>query len=249
MGFAKNITKQVRKDTGKHLIYPPGVPLQLGDVVMKDDGIWIPIANLYDDIGFEPDISADTQPDDNWSPTSQHGFGMKIKLAGEPGSGFKHLIDAEAGVRIDLSGESAFALAMSGVRFDRIASVPVFWDTVKAARSYWNWDFSHRIVTQVVRADSATFLASAGRDSSFELVAEAGVDVSGVQLGDLSANFSFKSNMSAKDRFVSKQGATPLFAAFKRKRLGGGVGPASVDELGATLPEIEIEEDDGSDDT
>ncbi|GAA2166024.1 hypothetical protein [Pedococcus bigeumensis] len=237
-GLAERITAQVRKDLSHHMVYPPGVPLALGDIVEKSGGIWVPIGNIAKDLGITLETTEDESAGD-WESTSERGYDIQVKLAGQPAPAFKFLADAEAGIKLTLKGENAFVLSMSKVRINRIASVDAFWNEVKGKRGFWNWDLSRRIVTRVVTSEATTFLASATADTAFEMSAKADVRAGVVSVADLSTELTLRSTMSARDRFVTDQAATPLFGAHRVKLLSHDLGMASteserLDETGLT---------------
>jgi len=243
VGFAASISKQVHKDTSHHLVYPPGVPLALGDIVEQHDGIWVPVGNLANDLGIALESTNDPTPAD-WQPTSARGYSLEVKAAGAPAAAFKYVTDAEAGVKLTLSGDRSFVFSLKDARFERIESIDNFWKEVRSKRSFWTWELRRRIVTRLVRAASGTFLASGTSEATFELSAKADLKAGVVDIADLSAGFTLKSTMSAKDRFVSAGGITPLFGAHRVKFLGG-LGPAEVGA--ATLDQSALEEEPGDD--
>jgi hypothetical protein len=241
-GFAENISKHVRKDTSHHLIYPPGTPLRLGDIVQRSAGIWVAVGNIADDLDITVDVLQDEDPS-NWESSSSRGVDLEVKLAGEPGPTFKFLTAAEAGVKVTLKGEDAYAFSMANVRIERIKSIDVFWKQVKQKRGFWTWDLSRRIVTRLVRAETATFLASGKQENSFELEASADVSVAPVSVANLAAGFTLRSSMTGRDSFASKSNSTPLFGAHKV----GFFGDLGVAALDATLDDTTLEADDDDD--
>lgn len=238
MGFAADIVKQVKKDTGLHLIYPPGFPVRLGDIMERNDaGVWMPVGNLYDEV---PEFRLETVPDDapdDFSASSERGFDFDVKLSGQTSDLFKHVAEAKAGVRVRLNGSSSFVLSLSGTRFTRIKDPAALWKAYKADHSILTWDLSRRLVTSVAKADSATFLASAEGGATYELEATGDVDVAKIKVGDLAANFQLKSTLSGMATFAGKE-ATLLYGAHKM-RLFGGVGAAG--EAGLTVDQIELD--------
>ena len=238
-GMAERVTDKVRKDLSHHMIYPPGVPLALGDIVEKSAGIWVPIGNLAEDLGIELDIKQDESPGD-WEATSEGGYEFEVKVAGQPAPAFKYLVDAEAGVKLTLRGENAFVLSMTRVRVQRINSVDAFWQEVRSKRGFWTWDLSRRIVTRVVSSQSTTFLASVAADAAFEMSASANLSPGAISIAELSTSLTLRSTMAARDRFVTDQTATPLFGAHRVKLLGG-LGTAAT-ELGR-LEDTGLEDD------
>jgi hypothetical protein len=246
-GFAQKITAQVLTDSGHHLVYPPGVPLKLGDILIKNRGTWTPVGNLAERAEVEVD-TADDEARDRWETQSTRGVQFHAKAEGEVNSAFKFLTDAEAGARVEFHQESTYTLGMKDVRFIRIRDVDRFWDDVKNAVPFWTWDLRRRIVTHIVVANSGTWLASATGNTSFELVAEGGLPAGGVaSIADVAAGFHMKSHMSAKDSFVGLSKVTPLFKAHK-VRFGGGFGPAMADLEQPKIGEEEsrLVEDDGA---
>lgn len=247
-GFAEKISNQVRKDTSHHLIYPPGVPLALGDIVVRDAGIWIPIGNIATRAGITPEGTLDDTKD-RWEAQSDRGVTFSTKAKLESNTLFKFVGQADAGVKVTLSGTSTYALGLKGARFERIAEVDEFWDQIRGAVPFWTWDLGRRIVTGLVRADSGTWLASASGESSFELQADADLPAGGVtSIADVAVGFTLKSTMSAKDLFVANDEVTPLFSAHKVSFLRTFT-PAELQAEQPRIEESKLQEDtsDGDD--
>lgn len=239
-GFAGSIIDLVKKERGYDLIYPPGIRLELGDVLEKSAGIWVPVGNLAKDLGIPVNAKDDPTLSD-WEPVSQGGYDIQVKLAGKPAAGFTYLADAEAGVKLTLKGENAFVLSLSGIRLSRIESIDGFWNEVKERRGFWTWDLSRRIVTRVFRCESATFLANGTSEAAFELSAQADLQAGAVSLASLSAGFALRSTMASADRFVARGDTTPLFGVHRVKTFGG-FGPASAPT--GRLDETELQDAD-----
>jgi hypothetical protein len=244
MGFAGDITNQVRTDTSFHFVYPPGVGVRLGDIVVRDSGIWVPVGNVTADLGVTFNTVTDSIPG-SWNPTSERGVDYDTKLSGQPSGVFKFLTDAEAGVKISMNADNSFVLSMADVSFERIESVSNLWKDFKAKQSRWTWDLKKRIVTRVVHCGLCTFLASAKGGTSFELAASANVKLQSFSLADLAAGFTLKSSMSARDQFTSKGPLTPLFSVYKLKLIGG-LGPAEAAAAAPAVEHLEPEEDTGA---
>jgi hypothetical protein len=244
MAFAADITDQVRKDTSFHFVYPPGVGVRLGDIVIRDGGIWVPVGNVAEDLDVTFETMTDRAPG-TWNPTSERGVDWETKLKAQPSGAFKYLTDAEGGVKISMNADNSFVLSMANTTFERVTSVAKLWDDFKQKQSRWTWDRKKRIVTRVVHCRSCTFLASAKGGTSFELAASAKVKLQTLTLADLATGFTLKSSMSARDQFTSKGPLTPLFSAHKLKLIGG-LGPAEAAAPNPVVENLEIEEDTGT---
>jgi hypothetical protein len=89
-----------------------------------------------------------------------------------------------------------------------------------------SWDTGWLVVSEVLRAESGTFLMSSSGSSQVELKANASVAPGGVTLADLASGFTRVGDSSGSDDFVGKGQISPMFKAVKLKI--GGIGPAGV---------------------
>jgi hypothetical protein len=218
-GKASDYVKQVHKQTGYWLNYPPAQGLRLGDIVIKEGGIWIPIGNTVDSgvtLDAEIDESAAGTP---WTSSSENGVTVETSLDADPGA-FKYVLPGQTGVKVSLDSGNKYILSLRGARFHRIASIDSFWRNARAKYSIWTWDLRRRIVTSICTADSGTFLGSGSSKATYELQASAGFNVQGVDLGKLSANFKLVSTYSSLETFADLASVTPLFRLHKVTLLG-----------------------------
>jgi hypothetical protein len=239
--MAETITRQVKTDTSMNLVFPPGAPVRLGDVMERDDsGVWVPIGNLYDWVpGFPLETVNDPTPGD-FSASSERGYDFDVKVSGKTSDLFKSVALAKAGVRVRLNGDSSFVLSLAGATFTRIKDTGALWAAYRKDHSMWTWDLGRRIVTTVVKADQATFLASAKGGATYELEAKGDVDAANIQVADLATKFKLVSTMSGATTFVGKE-ATPLYRSHKM-HLTGGIGAAAAGGTN-TVDEFDLDDE------
>jgi hypothetical protein len=218
-GKARDYVQQVKTQTGYWLNYPPAQPLRLGDIVTKERGVWIPIGNTADR-GVTPEAEIDeSRAGAPWVSASDSGVRIDTSLAAEPGV-FKYVQPGQLGVKVSLGRGNKYILSLKGARFHRVRSIDKYWDAVRAKYSRWTWDLRRRIVTSLCTAESGTFLGSGSSEASYELQAEAGVNIQGLDLGKLSANFKLVSTYSSAETFVGSADVSPVFRLHKVTLLG-----------------------------
>ena len=250
-GRAKDYVKAVRKQTSYWLNFPPAMPLKLGDIVIRNGGIWVPIGNVADQgAAFETEVD-DSHGGAPWVSQSESGVAVESSVDANPGV-FKYLQPGEVGVKVSFDSGNKYVLSLVGTRFHRVRSIDAFWDAVRAEYSVWTWDLRRRVVTSVAVADSGTFLGSGDSAASYELAADAGVNVQGVDLGKISADFKLSSTSSSSETFVGLRNVTPLFRLHKVTLLGNfdaaAVGEDSVNPATEHTELVEDDTDPDSDD-
>jgi hypothetical protein len=244
MAGAADFVKQVREQEGYWLNYPPGLPIGLGTIVVREGGIWVPIGQVTDH-GVAVEAATDPGEGAQFTSQSQSGVTVEASTTLDPGV-LKYLTAAELGARVSFEGSGKYLLSLDGVKYDRIKSIESFWTQVKLAYSVWKWDRSHRVVTSVVRADSGTFLASSASSASYELKADASVSIQGLQAAHLATGFSLVSTASSSRTFVGLKDVTPMFRLHKVTLLRN-LDPAAVAASDQDTPETAatmLEEDD-----
>lgn len=248
-GKARDYVKQVHGQTGWWLNFPPAQKLRLGDIVIREAGVWIPIGNV-DDRGVVIDPEPDDSPEGTpWVSASESGVKIETSLDAEPGV-FKYIQPGQVGLKVSLEKGNKYVLSLKGARFPRIRSIDAFWADVRAGYSIWTWDLRRRVVTSICTADSGTFLGSGSSASTYELKAEAGVNVGGVDLGRLSADFKLVSTYSSSETFVGLAGVSPLFRLHKVTLLGGLDAAALPDDPeNPKAEQTQLEEDDSDPDS
>lgn len=242
-GRAKDLVKSVKKQTGAYwLNYPPGRKIELGDIVVREGGVWRVIGNVKDR-GVEFTVNVDdSQAAFPWVTQSESGVKIEFATEVQPGQ-FKYVVPGEIGAKVSLEGGSKYLLSMKGARVHRINSIEdTFWKSIKSKYSVWSWDLRHRIVTEIVVADSATFLGSGSAKAEYELQGDAKLKAPGAPLavGSLSADFGLVSTAESAETFASLPGKTPLIGLHKVGLFGGFTGAAEE----ASIEDQEILPDD-----
>ena len=248
-GKARDYVKQVKGQTGYWLNFPPAQPLRLGDIVAKEGGIWIPVGNTADR-GVALDAGVDeSKAGIPWVSSSDSGVKIETSLDADPGV-FKYVQPGQVGVKVSLDKGNKYVLSLKGARFHRVRSIDAYWDAVRSKYSRWTWDLRRKIVTSICTAETGTFLGSGSSTATYELQAEAGFNVQGVDLGKLSADFKLVSTYSSSETFVGLADVSPVFRLHK-VTLFGDLDTAEVDadpdNPPAELTELS-EDDSGVDD-
>ncbi|MGS0688324.1 hypothetical protein ACVBEQ_24725 [Nakamurella sp. GG22] len=238
MTGAGDFVKAVRDQTGYWLNYPPAQPLKLGDIVVRESGVWIPIGNVAD-----RGVVYDTEEDANaagapWVSASATGVNIESSIGAAPGV-FKYITDGQVGAKVTFSSGDKYLLSAAGVRFNRVKSIDAFWDVVRGEYSSWTWDLRRRIVTSVAIAESTTFLASGESAAAYELSAQAGLNVQGVDLATISAGFKLASTYNSSETFAGLANVTPLFRLHRVTFFTGSLDAAAIPDSDSKAPPTE----------
>jgi hypothetical protein len=222
MGLFGDIVGDVKRQRGLWLRYPPAEPVALGDVIVRDEGLWVRVGNIADDLGFEIERTDPYEEQDMWVCQSESGVSVVGKASTDASDALSLLADGEVGAYVHLSSGGKYLLSLRGVTFTSVKSVDGFWDQIKQHRRMFTWDRRRKIVTTVVRAGSGTFLMSADSEVTYGLKARASIPTTTtIVIADLAAGFDLAKRFSAADCFVAKAGFTPLFRAHKVTLFGG----------------------------
>jgi hypothetical protein len=184
-----------------------------------------------------------------WVSSSESGVHIETSLTADPGA-FKYLQSGQVGVKVSLDSGNKYILSLKGVRFHRIASIDSFWKDVRSKYSVWAWNRRRKIVTSIGAAESGTFLGSGSAEATYELQAAAGVNVQGIDLGELSVNFKLVSTYSSSETFAGLAEVSPVFRLHKVTFFGNvDAAGLDVDPENPPTEQTELVEDDTDSDS
>ena len=241
MGLFGDIVGDVKGQKGLWLRYPPGEPIALGDVIVRDEGLWVRVGNVADDLSFEIEPTDPYDREGTWVCQSTSGVSVDGKASGDASDALSLLADVEAGAYVHFSHAGKYLLSLRGVTYTSVKSVDRFWDEIKKRRRLSTWDRRRKIVTTIVEAESGTFLMSGDGETTYGLKTKGSIPAaptSTLVTADLAAGFELAKRFSAADCFVAKAGFAPLFRAHKVTLFGG----SKLATLGETMLEPDDED-------
>lgn len=218
-GLATTYVKEIHKNLRYRPTWLPGTPVELGSVGVLEEGVFRPLTDLAR-LGLEFETLTDRVADGSMDYASTSGASITVKAAGETDQRFKAIASAQAGALVEFSREGATVIQLRNVTIDRIADQPrLHRDMLRsiavpddAAR----WERDWVVITDVVRADSATILIAASAGSRIELEAEAKIAPS--SLADVSAGLTVASESNVSTKIIARSGLTPLYRGSRVRR-------------------------------
>jgi hypothetical protein len=193
-----------------HAVWEPGTPLELGEIGEFSNGEFQHVAYLADKgIPFKVIEDPSSNP---LNYGSKGSVTVSSKIAGKMTiPGIHELAPADAGLVVRFSREKSTLFEATGVRHQIIRDVDALEKDIISAYNESKWKYNWVVITDLIRADSATILISNGADASIEL--RATVDVPNMALTNMEAQFvpAFTNNIETS--IVAKENLTPLFKA------------------------------------
>jgi len=160
--------------------------------------------------GIDFEIQEDTNLTD-LDYSSEGAVTISPKVSGKAPVAGSVLSEADAGFTVDFSRKHAIVFRAKGVVSSSIKDQIKLGREIKKKYEEGKWSKKWVVITELVRADSATILISGATSSRVELKATANVGAARLDIADasLALNVAFEKNIETK--FVAEKGLTPLF--------------------------------------
>lgn len=223
----------------------PGMPIGLGTVGLIEDGVFRPTTSLEKlNFSFEEIIDSER---DSIDFNSKTGVSITFKAAGELNQRFETLSEVNAGVLIEFSRVGAIILQLRGVANHRISDQQsLYMELLRAVKKgdTDQWQRNWVVITEVLRAESATIMISDSKNSKLELKASG--STTPTSLVDASVDFSIAKETQVSTKVIAKSGLTPLYKGVRVKskylwlfdevQLANSKTPALEDVFGEAIP-------------
>lgn len=197
----------------------PSTPVQLGSVGVLREGV-LDIVTSLDRLGISYEEEVEALSDGSLDYRSESSVSVAVKTAGSTSAAFSVLAGAEAGIAITFGGAAGVVLEMRGVRVERIRDKRLLaedlLDAVLAEDDENRWLKEWCVVTDVVKAESATVLVS--QESGGHLELRANGAVAPASLAAVDAGFTVAHEKGVGVRIVAASGLTPLYNGMRVKR-------------------------------
>ncbi len=243
MGSARSYVRSVWEQTRHVAAWIPLSEVELGQIYKVHKGVPQLVGTLAE-WGVDVKVDPESEKRGSWTAKSERGVDISTKFEGKTPDGviLKNLAVADAGAVVKFTEKDSYVVSLGGVTIQRMENTHALGPTLRKNffKLFDGWDTGWLIVSEVLRADSGTFLMSSEGASQVELKANASVAPGGITIADLAGGFSQVGNSSGDNDFVATPGVSPMFKAVKLKI--GGIGPAgvrSIDVDPEQLPESE----------
>jgi len=202
----------MQAQSGYRATWEPGRNMVPGTIGRLDkEGRFVKLKKLRD-LHIIPEIETDNSNSTReMDRTSSDKVNISVKLSGSaplPGS---MLSLKDTGFNISFKGERGIVFKISGYSTDEIVNLGTVEEKVISLYKNDKWDKSWLIVTQVIRAKSATIIISSGESASLELKAKAKVGSGAVKLTDAALGLKVTNQSGETTRILAEQNITPLY--------------------------------------
>ena len=208
-GAQDRYTNEMKDHFGYYAAWQPGLPLQLGDVGILSGNIFTKISSL-ENFNLQFKIREDLTSND-LEYSSKGSVAITSKLSGTVSPEGSKLAQGDVGFILDFSSENAVYFKADGATSDLIDDTITIGNSVLDLYSKGSWNKNWVVITELVKAASATVVISSTSNSSLELKATANVQTADIDIAD--AQFGFKAAYSKgiDTKIIAQSNLTPLF--------------------------------------
>lgn len=206
----------MRNRFGYSAAWLPTTALKPGDVGRLVNYEYQPIASLAD-FGIAV-AQADSRGQASLSYSSANSVRLDIKLAGSippPGS---TLTQAEAGAQLSFGSANATFFQAEGCRTHALSNIRNLELALATLAQNGTWERDFVVITEVIRASSATIVISSSAQAMIELRASATFGTGTASLADASAGLKVGRSRDIGTQIIAECELTPLFKAYGLKR-------------------------------
>ena len=217
----KSYTKQMAKKFGYYATWLPTVPLKLGDYgIMRKKYVFVRVGNVHD-LGIKFNKRIDTTANSIDYQTSG-AVSMSVTVEAD-----MKLPNAPISTKIGFTfkKENSVVFKANGVKSHSIEDQGKLGKEIVNLLDNQKWNKKHRVITELVPADSATIIIASSKSSELDLTASgdisASIDIANPKLGLRTVK---TREMSCTD--IAKKGLVPLFrlSGIKKKGSSGTKG-------------------------
>ncbi|TFF37219.1 hypothetical protein [Mucilaginibacter psychrotolerans] len=208
-GPQEQYTDELKKNFGFIATWLPGTPFLLGDIGILNDNVFTRVASL-EDFHIQFDIREDDTADD-LDYSSKGSVSVTTKFSGKASPQGSVLGDADAGFIVEFGHENAVLFKAKQTRTNLIKDTIKLGESVLQLYRDGKWNKNWVIITELVKAESATILISNSVNGKIELKASANIDAAKLDIADAKFEFASVFSKGMDTQIVSSQGLTPLF--------------------------------------
>lgn len=208
-GPQEQYTDDLKRKFGYYATWHPGVPLLIGDIGVVKDNVFTRIASLEDyEIKFE--VREDDTPED-MEYSSQGSVSVTTKLSGTVSPQGSTLTQVDAGLIVEFSKESSILFKANQTRTNLIKNTTAVGDQILDLYRNGKWNKHWVVITELVKAESATVLISNNSQGKIELKANANINSTRLDIADAKFEFGALFSRGLETKIIGQSGLTPLF--------------------------------------
>lgn len=143
---------------------------------------------------------------------------VSFKTAGEQPVKGSELSIEEAGFTVEFGCENSIVFEAVGCKHERVVDVNDIGNQIlqRVDAKLWRLDFI--VVTEIIRADSATVLISNNSQARFEATIHGAIGTGMASIGDAKLGVTMKRSRSIGTELVAKANLTPLYIAYRVRK-------------------------------
>ncbi|HKB45388.1 MAG TPA: hypothetical protein VKC90_13405 [Chitinophagaceae bacterium] len=208
-GPQEQYTNELSRKFGYKATWLPGMPLRLGDIGILNNYVYTPVTTLeFFQIPFEV-REDDTKDDLEYSSNGQITITSKISGTVSPaGSTFTN---SDAGLIVEFSSQNSIFFKANQAQVILINNTNKIGEEIIKLYEEGKWNKHWVVITQLVKAESATILLSNSSNAKIELKANANINSSNLDIADAQFNFSSSFLKGLETKIIAQRGLTPLF--------------------------------------
>lgn len=206
---SKKYTKEVKEQFDYSATWLPTMQVAPGDIGRLRNYQYTHYSTL-NDLGIKFAVQEGSAQAE-FDYCSSRSVSITTKAAGQvPPTGFG-IAKADAGVSIKFSRNKAIVLRLSNCTSTQIRSLDSVAKEILTLYESDKWDKDNVVVTEAVKAESATIIISNSSNAQIDLVARGKISPSKTDLADVKAKFQVLKETNIATKLIASKNLTPLF--------------------------------------
>jgi len=210
-------THEMYKKFGYFATWEPNRPLELGDVGVLYENEFTRLFNIskrFESIKF--DIFKDDTPGD-LEYSSEGSVTICTKVAGTIPQIGSVLTEADAGITIEFNNEKAVVFKANETISPSIDDTVRLGEDIIQLYREGKWEKNWVVITELVKAGSASIFISNKKNGKVELKANANIQATNFDIANAEFSFSPAFSGGLETRIIAQKGLTPLFKVMGMK--------------------------------
>lgn len=209
MSISEKYTEEVQKRFDYSATWFPTMQVALGDIGRLKDYQYTHYSTLSD-LGIEYEVqSGGAQAEFDYS--SANSVSITTKVAGEVPPIGVSIAKTDAGISIKFSRNKAFVLRLSNCSSTRIRNLDSIGKKILALYKSKEWNKDNVVVTEAVKAKTATIIIANSSKAQIDLVARGEIKPGKLDLADVEAKFQVLKESNIGTKLIASKGLAPLF--------------------------------------
>lgn len=208
-GPQEQYTDEMKKKFGYIATWLPGVPLLLGDIGILNDNVFTRIASL-EDFQIPFDIREDDTADD-LDYSSRGSVSVTTKISGTAAPQGSTLGSIDAGFIVEFGNENSILFKANQTRTNLIKDTIKIGDEILKLYRDGKWNKHWVVITELVKAETATIFISNTTNAKIELKANANIEATKLDIADAKFEFGATFYKGLDTKIIAQTGLSPLF--------------------------------------